>query len=698
MKSFFAFLAFGRYGKQHTATKGGQRIPLLMLSGDMHSKRRPHKEVTTAMATTSGTEVNRSECEEMVKDPCVAVKPERGEETRDETATELYANILDNCQSGYGPANAMRKALTIIFSKVKRDHVGESYGAEIESCEENTSTIENGLETLECDRDAEEEMSKIKDSLETLECDRDAEEEMSKIKDSLETLECDSDAKEEMSKIKDSLETLECDSDAKEEMSKIKDSLETLECDSDAKEEMSKIKDSLETLECDSVAKEEMSKIKDSLETLECDSDAKEEMSKIKDSLETLECDSDAKEEMSKIKDSLETLECDSDAKEEMSKIKDSLETLECDSDAKEEMSKIKDSLETLECDSDAKEEMSKIKDSLETLECDSDAKEEMSKIKDSLETLECDSDAKEEMSKIKDSLETLECDSDAKEEMSKIKDSLETLECDSDAKEEMSKIKDSLETLGCDSDAKEKMISESDDSLEEDSEGEKNLSTKERIHHMTETISSFFDPACVGTERFSGDQSFLDYKMERLFEQNARSSYFFHEDAMQKKYEDESVLYSSDMSEDIKMTIKAYYGMAGGFTDPLEQVKLEEEKAYDITSQEWKSLVSIFSKEINVKESTETGKESQFSGDWRDVQELPDSQCSLVNLQEETIFMDMDKNVNCLDGWDYSKIAIGGGAVVLALFAVYACSRSVVRINVGILTKISKVLLKNRK
>ena len=599
---------------------------LQMLSG--HSKRKlykQHKEVETAMVSTSGTDVNRAErCEEMVQDPCVAVKPERaagGEGSRNETATELYANSADNCESGYGPANAMRKALTIVFSKVKRDHMGESYGAESEGCEDNTSTIKSRLKTLECD------------------------------------------------------------SDATEGMSKINNSLETVECDSDAKEEMSKINNSLETLESDSDAKEGMSKINNSLETLECDSDATEGMSKINNSLETLECNSDATEGMSKINNSLETLECDSDARKGMSKINNSLEILECDSDATEGMSKINNSLETLECDSDAKEGMSKINNSLETLESDSDAKEGMSKINNSLETLESDGDAKEGMSKINNSLETLECDSDAREGMSKINNSLETLEWDSNAREGMSKINNSLETLESDSDAKEEMISKSDDSLEDESEGEKNLSTEERIHRMTEMISSMFNPPCVGRERFDGHGNFLDLKMERLTEQNTRSSCFFDEDAMQKKYEDESVLYSTDMSGDKKMTIKAYYGMAGGFIDPLKQVKHEEKKAYDITSQEWKSLVSIFSKDISVKESVETGKEYRYCGVWS-TQELTDSQCSLVELQEETVFVEMENKANCCHGWDCLKIAIGGGAVVLGLFAVYSCVRSVVRID----------------
>lgn len=346
-------------------------MPLQMYD---HSKRRTHKEVETVMATTCGTEESQAErCEEMVKDPCVAVKPERdtaGEESRGEAVTELYANSADNCESGYGPANAMRKALTIVFSKVKRDHVGESYGAEVEGCEDNTSTIKSRLKTLECD------------------------------------------------------------------------------------------------------------------------------------------------------------------------------------------------------------------------------------------------------------------------------------------------------------SDAKEEMISESDDSLEDESEREKHLSTKERIHHMTEMISSMFDSPFVGTERFDGNESSLDLKMESLTEQNAWSSCFFDEDAMQKKYEDERVLCSTDMCEDIKMTIKAYYGMAGGFIDPLEQVKHEEKKAYNITSQEWKSLVSIFSKDVSIKESVETGKEYRYCGVWS-TQELTGSQCSLVELQEETVFADMEKKANCCHGWDCSKIAIGGGVMVLGLFAV---------------------------
>ena len=243
------------------------------------------------------------------------------------------------------------------------------------------------------------------------------------------------------------------------------------------------------------------------------------------------------------------------------------------------------------------------------------------------------------------------------------------------DCEEISFKKKNCLEDLDCDGNGKEEKTSAlSKDCLIEGSGGHKLKIIKvskprDRVEDMIEMIQSMFGP-CVENREFDGDEGFLDRKMKKATEMKSKPL-IFHEDAMQKNFEEESVLYSSEMDEDVKKTVKAYYGMAGGFTtdvrDSSGQEQQEEKSAYDITYDEWQTLDSIYQKEINANETfaVETGKE------------IPLPKCSLGQLQAEMMFADMKKKADSRHGLlDYSKIAFGCGVAAITLFSVYRCFR----------------------
>ena len=212
-----------------------------------------------------------------------------------------------------------------------------------------------------------------------------------------------------------------------------------------------------------------------------------------------------------------------------------------------------------------------------------------------------------------------------------------------------------------------------SDDCVKEAREREKsrNASTpKESVNHMIEMITSMFDPPCLGNRGPDGDESFLDRKLKRFTGDNLKPPCLFHEDAMHKTFEEESTLYSDDMSKDVKKTLKAYYGMAGGFTsgttvatDSIEQEKQEEKEAYNITAQEWETLDSIFKERIHLKDSVKFGE---------NYVHIPPDPSSLRQIQADVVFDDLEKKASCRHGWSYPDIVIGGGSVVLASFVVY--------------------------
>jgi len=118
----------------------------------------------------------------------------------------------------------------------------------------------------------------------------------------------------------------------------------------------------------------------------------------------------------------------------------------------------------------------------------------------------------------------------------------------------------------------------------------------------------------------------------------------------MEKKFREQGVSYSSDMSKDVlKKTIKACDLTAEGFTSEVkvssEQQKKEERGACEGWLQVCEASVHPAPRMMLTPPPPPA---------------LP--QCSLWN--------------ESVSSWDYSKVALGGGATILALFAVYRCFR----------------------
>ena len=247
---------------------------------------------------------------------------------------------------------------------------------------------------------------------------------------------------------------------------------------------------------------------------------------------------------------------------------------------------------------------------------------------------------------------------------------------------------KETLEKVERENDGKEETISASEEGLLRARSGEQKAAkvervskpTKERVQHMTEMTKSTTDP-CVGRREFVSNDSFLCHKVtkKKLKEDNSKPSCSFHGDTMPKKFEDKSILYSSDLSKGTKKTVKAHYGMKEDFSSDVtglsEQVKQEQKS--DITDEEWQTLDSFSREKVNVKETVQSGKEFQDYAFWKNVEKFPVPQFTLEQIPAETMFVtDMKKRAGSCDPWDYSRIALGGGAAVLVLFAVYRCFR----------------------
>lgn len=180
---------------------------------------------------------------------------------------------------------------------------------------------------------------------------------------------------------------------------------------------------------------------------------------------------------------------------------------------------------------------------------------------------------------------------------------------------------------------------------------------SKEGAKDMREVMRSMSAESCLVREEFIGNEGSVAQKMKAA----ASRSLNFQEDSMGKEFKEERFLYPSDMDEGSKKTIKAYYGMAGGFANEssvsLTQAQEIEKDEYDISEEEWQTLHRICQ-----------GR--------RYVQKLPIPRCFLGRLQAETVPFYMDRKATSRFVLDYSKIAIGCGVAALTLFAVYKCFR----------------------
>ena len=150
---------------------------------------------------------------------------------------------------------------------------------------------------------------------------------------------------------------------------------------------------------------------------------------------------------------------------------------------------------------------------------------------------------------------------------------------------------KGSSGTMQCDSDGKKQKLSASEGCLRERNGEKKSVkvekfskSINKRVEDMTEMIKLMFDPCIEKREPDGNDSccSFLDRKIKKnIYEESLKPSCSFHEDTMHKKFREQGVSYSSDLSKD---ALKACDLTAEGFTsemkDSPEQQKEEEKSA----------------------------------------------------------------------------------------------------------------------
>ena len=204
----------------------------------------------------------------------------------------------------------------------------------------------------------------------------------------------------------------------------------------------------------------------------------------------------------------------------------------------------------------------------------------------------------------------------------------------------------------------------------------------KERVEDMTEMILSMCG-LCFEKREF--DDDYTDFGCSKIKSVTAESTkpLFLpsrgYEEAMQRTFEGESALYSHEIAEEMKRTIKAHYIIAGGFTSDLkrlsEEVREEEERQLRFVQEDNETGDSHCQDETNVSEATETAADIQEFGFMKYVQELPAPTCSYGQFQAEQILSRVEKEAESRGkcGYkDFTKAAIGCGALALVLFAAY--------------------------
>lgn len=206
----------------------------------------------------------------------------------------------------------------------------------------------------------------------------------------------------------------------------------------------------------------------------------------------------------------------------------------------------------------------------------------------------------------------------------------------------------------------------------------------KERVEDMTGMIASMFAP-CVAKREFDEDyKGFLYPKMKRLTEESTRPHCLpagGYEETIKKIFEEENLLYSSEMTEDTKQTVKAHYMMAGGFANDLrrlsdeEQARREEEIESSVTQEGTGFGHDCIVFSITIENAAQT----QELGFMKYVCKLPVPTCSLGEVQaEESIFSSMEE-AESQRKWeykDYAAVVVGCGTAAFALYSVYTLFR----------------------
>ena len=120
------------------------------------------------------------------------------------------------------------------------------------------------------------------------------------------------------------------------------------------------------------------------------------------------------------------------------------------------------------------------------------------------------------------------------------------------------------------------------------------------------------------------------------------------YEEAMQRTFEGEGALYSNEVAEEMKRTVKAHYIMAGGFSNDFkrlsEEVREEEERQFCFVQEVIETGDSHCQHETNIGEATETAADIQEFGFMKYVQELPAPTCSCEQIQAQEILSRVQK------------------------------------------------------
>ena len=198
----------------------------------------------------------------------------------------------------------------------------------------------------------------------------------------------------------------------------------------------------------------------------------------------------------------------------------------------------------------------------------------------------------------------------------------------------------------------------------------------KEGVENMTEIITSVFAP-CVTKTQFEDDYESFVYPKIKKITKVSKEQFCLpqggYEEAMQKSFEDESVIYSSEMAENLKQTVKAYYMMAGGFASDSrrlseeEQARKENGKQFHVLQVEMES--GNTPDDIVVSEVIETAPESQELRFTKYEQKVLGVICSPEELKAGNIISRMEKKVNSRRRWIYKDCAVVACGMVAFVF-----------------------------
>ena len=204
----------------------------------------------------------------------------------------------------------------------------------------------------------------------------------------------------------------------------------------------------------------------------------------------------------------------------------------------------------------------------------------------------------------------------------------------------------------------------------------------KEGVNNMTEIITLMFAPGVTKTQFEDDYESFLYPKIKQLTKES--KEHFClpprgHEEAMQESFEEESVIYSSKMAENLKQTVEGYYMIAGGFASDSRRLS-EEEQARKEDGKQFRVLEVEMETEnttddIVVSEAIETAPESQELRFIKRKKKVLGPICSPGELKAGNIISRMEKKANSRRRWihkDYAVVTCGMVAFVFISVGVY--------------------------